>query len=123
MGLRTEEECTALVGSGRDDDDATTVVGGLVDDGLDSFCLNEVAVVFHAIIRDDILLSERVNIHLLGVAEPSIHLSAIGPKFSLGLLDFLLFLCGFRACWHQSQQACHQKNIFSHDSFCFLMKG
>ena len=68
MGLRTEEECAALVGSGRDDDDATTVVGGLVDDGLDSFCLNEVAVVFHAIIRDDILLSERVNIHLLGVA-------------------------------------------------------
>ena len=97
MGLRFEEEGTALIGSGRNHDDAAAFLGCTVDDCLDGLGLNQGAICFYAIVGEDVFLAEGIYVYLLGVAEPGIHLGAVGPKFGLRLLGFLLFLCGIGA--------------------------
>ena len=97
MSLWTEEEGTALIGSGRHHDNATAILGSTVDNSLDGLGLNQGAIRFHAIVGENVFLAQGIHVHLLGVAEPGIHLCAIRPKFGLCLLCFLLFLCGVGA--------------------------
>ena len=97
MGLWTEEEGTALIGTGRNDDDAAAIFGCTVDDRLDGLGLNQGTIRLYAIVGEDVFLPQGIYVHLLGVAEPGIHLRAIRPKFGLCLLCFLLFLCGIGA--------------------------
>ena len=92
VGLGLEEEGSALVGSGGDNDDSAAFLRRLVDDGLYGLGLDQRTVVLHTIVGDDILLAERIDIYFLCIAEPGIHPGAVGPKFSLCLLGFLLFL-------------------------------
>ena len=97
MGLRAEEEGTALIGSGRNYNDAAAFLGCTVDDRLDGLGLNQGAVCFYTIVGEDVFLAEGIYVHLLGVAEPGIHHRAVRPKFGLCLLGFLLFLSGVGA--------------------------
>ena len=97
MSLWTEEEGTALIGSGRHHDNATAILGSTVDDRLDSLGLNQGTIRFHAIVGEDVFLPQGIHVYLLDVAEPGIHLRTVRPKFGLCLLCFLLFLCGVGA--------------------------
>ncbi|CUQ26395.1 Uncharacterised protein [Segatella copri] len=97
MSLWLEEEGTALIGSGRYHDNTAAILGSTVDDRLDSLGLNQGAIRFHAIVGENVFLAEGIHVHLLGVAEPGIHLRSIRPKLGLWLLGFLLFLCGIGA--------------------------
>ena len=97
VGLRLEEEGTALIGSGRNHDDTAAILGSTVDDRLDGLGLNQGTIRLYAIVGEDVFLAQGIHIHLLCVAEPGIHLRSIRPKFGLCLLCFLLFLSGVGA--------------------------
>ena len=60
MGLLAEEEGTALIGSGRNYDDATAFLGCTVDDCLDSLGLNQGAICFYTIVGEDVLLAQGI---------------------------------------------------------------
>ena len=97
MSLWLEEEGTALIGSGRYHDNATAILGSTVDDSLDSLGLNQGTIRLYTIVGENVFLAQGIHVHLLGVAEPGIHLCAIRPKLGLCLLCFLLFLSGVGA--------------------------
>lgn len=80
MGLGLEEERTAQVGSGRNDDDTTSLTGGLVDDGLNLGGLYQGTVVHYTVVGDGVLGAQRFGVYNFGLAEP------VGNRCTVGEL-------------------------------------
>ena len=79
MSLGTEEEGATEESAFRNDDDASSILWGEVDDSLYGAGLQQCTVILNSVIGDDIPFAQGVCIHLLGLQEPRVHLRAVGP--------------------------------------------
>ena len=104
-----EEERTAHKGAARHHDDAPTLAGGMVDNGLYGLGLHERAVVgTHAIVGNNVLFTQLVHVNACRIAEPRRNGRPVGEQ---GRLLFLLTLAICRHGQHDKQ--CHEQS-FSH---------
>ena len=96
-----EEQTARIEGAFGNDHDSPTLLGCLVDDGLDLERLDIGRTLTHAIAGQEILLAQIIDIHFHRVTEPLTHGLTIGPQ--------LLFRHLFLAHGSHTYQ-CHQKH-------------
>ena len=74
-----EEQRTSEEGPLWNDYNSPTLAGAAVYHGLYCCRLHQRRVILHAIICDNVLLAQRLDIHLCSVTEESIHFGAVRP--------------------------------------------
>ncbi len=90
--LGTEEQRAAEERSLRHDHHSAAVTRRPVNHRLYGGGLHQCAVLRHPIVGNDVFPAEGINIHFPHVAEPRVHLRAVGPTLRLRGIGFLLFL-------------------------------
>lgn len=85
MGGGLEEQRTAEECALRYHNHTATIGSCPVDDGLNGIGLDNGGIVLNAIIGDDIPAAERCWVDFRGVAEPGVHLCAVGPFVGHGV--------------------------------------
>ena len=93
MRALPEEQGSRQVGAFGNDYHAAALLRTAVNDGLNALRLHDGGVLDHAIVRNDILTPQRLDVDFRGILEPCVHRGAVRPQLLLadGRLLFLLF--------------------------------